>query len=99
MEKKMAKKRETLAKELTVTFDYAVSIKGSEVTELTIRKPKIKDMRNMDKYSGDEMDKEIWMLSNLTRASISDLENLDKDQYELIQEAWGKYAVSRFVII
>jgi len=90
--------RVVLPAELTVTFDYPVSIKGEEVTELTIRKPKMKDMLNGEKVQGSDIDKEMWMVSALTGATIDDLKNLDKDQYELIQEQWVKYAASSIAL-
>jgi len=94
----MAEKRKVLPQELTVTFDYPISIKNQEVSELKIRKPKIKDMLAKEKIDGDEMQKEIWILSALTGATVKDLEELDKDQYELIQAQWVKYAASSIAL-
>lgn len=90
----MEKKREFLPKEMVIAFDYPVGIKGVEVSTLTMRKPKIIDMLNKEKVEGDELAKEFWIISALTGATIDNLHHLDKDQYELLQEAWGKYLAS-----
>jgi len=74
-----------------VEFDYPVKIKGKEVKELVFRKPKVKDMRNMMDIGNNEVDREIWLASALSGVTISDIENLDFDQYQLIQKILGKF--------
>lgn len=91
----MAEKREILPAEIEVVFDYEVSIKNEKVKSLVIKKPKMHQILTADKTTGSAMDREMWIISALTGATVNDLKELDIDQYALLQEAWGKYASPR----
>lgn len=87
--------REVLPAEIEVTFDYDVSIKNTMVKSLIIKKPKMHQVMAAEKITGLAMDREMWIISALTGATVQDLKELDIDQYALLQEAWGKYASPR----
>ena len=91
----MDQKREVLPAEIEVVFDYEVSIKNEKVKSLVIKKPKMHQILTADKTTGSAMDREMWIISALTGATVNDLKELDIDQYALLQEAWGKYASPR----
>ena len=90
----MENKREVLPLETEVVFDYEVSMKGEMVSSITINKPTMKNMKDMAKIKGSDLDKEAWLISCLSGMPVSDIDNLHTDQYELVQDVVGKYTSS-----
>ena len=78
-----------IIREVEVKFDYPVMVKGEEVDCVVVRKPRVKDELNSSKVSSDTLEQEVWLISALTNTPVSDIENLDSDQYELILVALG----------
>ena len=76
---------------VAVNFDYPVTIKGNEVEQIELRKPKVKDMQRAAEISDNPSKQEIWLVSALSGATLSDIEDLDLDQYQLVQETMGKF--------
>ena len=95
----MAEQREVLPQSMVVEFAYPVTMKGEEVTQITIRKPKMKDMKAMASVSGTDLDREAWLMSCLSGMPVSDFDNLDLDQYQRVQEVLGKYTASSMMTI
>ena len=91
----MENERKVLPSEIEVIFDYDVSIKNEMVPSIVIKKPKMHQVMAAEKITGSAMDREMWIISALTGATVNDLKELDIDQYALLQEAWGKYASPR----
>lgn len=81
-------------KTVVVKFEEAIMVKGVETTEITLNRPKVKDMQRANKYSQDPSEQEIWLVSSLSGVPISDVEELDMADYESIQEELGKFRQS-----
>ena len=91
----MAKDKRTVQPlQLTVTFNYDVLMKGEKVKEITLQKPTMRNMKDMAKIKGDDLDREAWLMSCLSGCPVSDFDNLHTDQYGLVQEVMGKYTSS-----
>lgn len=58
------------------TLEYPVHYNGEEFQELTIRRPKIRDMKKFDKIK-DGMSKSITMLADLADVPLGVIEELD----------------------
>jgi len=87
-------KREVLPKQMTVEFDYEVQMRGEMVKAITIKKPTMKNMKDMAKIEGSDLDREAWLMSCLSGCPVADFDNLDIDQYALVQDVVGKYTSS-----
>lgn len=81
-------------KTVVVKFEEAIMVKGVETTEITLNRPKVKDMQRANKYSQDPSEQEIWLVSSLSGVPISDVEEFDMADYESIQEELGKFRQS-----
>lgn len=83
------------AKQVVVKFEETITVKGVEVAEITLHRPKVKDMKRASEYSKNEAAQEIWLVSSLTGIPLSDIENLDLEDYETIQSELGNFRKSQ----
>lgn len=87
-------KRVVLPLTMEVVFDYDVVMNGEQVKSITINKPTMKNMKDMAKMEGTDLDREAWLMSCLSGKRVEDFDNLHTDQYALVQEIVGKYTSS-----
>jgi len=71
-----------------VKLKYPVTVEGSEYSELTMRRPKVRDMLSSDKLGGSDAEKEIRIFANLSEVSPSVVEELDMVDYQSLQETY-----------
>lgn len=65
-----------MARTETYTLEYPFTYKGEEVTELVIRRPKMRDLKKFDGIK-DTMKKAFTMLSDLAEIEPGAVEELD----------------------
>ncbi|WP_224825759.1 phage tail assembly protein [Cognatishimia sp. MH4019] len=65
-----------MAQTETYTLEYPFTYKGEEVTELTIRRPKMRDLKKFEGIK-DNMKKSFTMLSDLAEIAPDAVEELD----------------------
>jgi len=70
-----------------IKLKYAVKTDGVEITELEMRRPKVKDMRLAGKTSKSEEEKEVTLISNLCAVAPETIDELDFADYAQCQEA------------
>lgn len=66
----------------TVTLTRPIVQDGREIAEITLRRPKVGDLRRMDKVPGGDLTKTLWMigaLASLTPQEVDDLDAADLD--------------------
>ncbi|WFF39594.1 phage tail assembly protein [Moraxella nasibovis] len=84
--------QEQLGSHISIQLDYPITDgHGKQITEITIRRPKVKDLRKVAHESKGREDTpsiemEISMLSRLTDLLPEDLDALDMADYTKIQE-------------
>lgn len=61
---------------------------GKEITELNVRRAKVRDIKRMNELQGSDADKEVYMLALLTGLVPEDLEDLDIADYANVQKAF-----------
>ena len=61
----------------TVELEYPITLHGAEVTQLTLRRPTVRDRLIAEKSSGSEVDKEVRFIANLCELAPDDIEKLD----------------------
>ena len=71
-----------------ITLKYPVSINGSDVSELNLRRPTVRDMLAADKMQGSDAEKEIRMFCNLCEVEPAVIEMLDLADYTQLQQAY-----------
>ena len=69
----------------TIKLAYPFSIAGKPVTELSVRRPKVKDLRNASRYGSTPAEQEVGLLSALTGCVPEDLDEMDAADYGKLQ--------------
>ena len=72
----------------TIQLTYPVELNGLTVSELQIRRPKVRDMLAADKAQGSEAEKEIRMFANLCEVEPDLIESLDLSDYASLQRVY-----------
>ncbi len=79
----------TAPKTKTLRLQYPVTVEGREVSEVTITRPKVKDLKAMDAALDgikDKLDQGINMVSVLTGLSLDTVEDLDAEDFTKLSE-------------
>lgn len=71
-----------------ITLKYPLE---NGVTELKMRRPKVRDMMTADKAEGSDADKEITMFANLCEVTPEELHDLDMADYQQVQKAYKAF--------
>jgi len=58
------------------------------ITNITMRRPKVRDMLASDKAKGSDAEKEIALFTNLCEVAPVDIESLDMVDYQALQKAY-----------
>ncbi len=78
---------------LTITLREPLTVhrtSGSEtLTTLTLRRPKVKDLKGMAAVPGTDADREIWLMGTLSGVVPEDLAELDAEDYVAFQDFIG----------
>lgn len=86
---------------MSIKLDFPVTVEGQEYKDLTMRRPKVKDMKAAEKTSTDDSDTETMLFANLCEvppAVIDELDMIDyaklQDQYRVFLSGPGKTSAS-----
>jgi hypothetical protein len=74
-----------------IKLDHPLTIDGTAVGSLTLRRPKVKDQRNAEKAAGDQGGQELALFAALTGINPEDLEELDMKDYRKLQDAYTDF--------
>ena len=78
----------------TIKLEYPITADGRTLDELTLRRPKVRDMLAADKGAGGEAEREIRMFANLAEVEPAIIEALDLADYAGLQEAYKGFLSS-----
>ncbi|QTG98986.1 MULTISPECIES: phage tail assembly protein [Wolbachia] len=70
----------------TVKLDNPITVDGISVSELTIRRPKVRDYLAIERINGSDLNKEVTLTANLTSVAKEAIEELDIADYVKVQE-------------
>lgn len=73
------------APKVTIELDYPVTIDGTEVRALQMRRMKVIDQMNVDSGGKNDVEKEIALIANLCEISPDDVKELDMMDYSKLQ--------------
>ncbi len=74
----------------TITLQYPFTFEGQEITEITIRRPKMRDMKKAQKHK-DDMEKSIHMIADLAEVSPKLVEELDTEDFGAVSAKVGEF--------
>ncbi|MCX4026942.1 phage tail assembly protein [Spartinivicinus marinus] len=69
-----------------ITLQYPVEKNGETINEITLRRPKTKDMKNIEKRGGGEITQSIHMIADLSGLDINTIEELDAADFQHLNE-------------
>lgn len=72
-----------------------VAVAGMRVSELVMRRPKVRDLVTAQKGALNEADAELWRYTNLCEQPPEVIEGLDFADYAALDEAFGRFLSSR----
>lgn len=74
-----------------VPLDYPVTEGGVEMSQLSIRRPRVKDQINASKTTGDDVEREVALLANLCEVAPSTIAEMDLKDYQKLQKAYTDF--------
>lgn len=81
-----------------ITLNVPIEVSGVKISQLKMRRPKLKDRREADRQFGDDEhaaeEKELFMFTSLTDMTPDELEELDLDDYVRMQQAFQGFLSS-----
>ena len=75
----------------TIELKHPITVDGVEIKELSMRRPKVRDMIAADKGGGTDGEREMHMFSNLCEVTTSAIEEMDMGDYVALQEAYKDF--------
>jgi len=70
----------------TITLNNPITVDGISVSDLTVRRPKVRDYLAMERIDGSDLSKEVTLTANLTSTTKEAIEELDIADYVKVQE-------------
>ena len=71
----------------TIKLSEPVAHEGRDITEVTLRRPKVGDLRRMDKVGGSDMEKTLWLLGVLSEMTPDEVDKIDAADLEALADA------------
>ena len=65
------------AKSTTIPLEVPLYVEGRAIGSVTIRRPKVGDLRRMENAKGSDLDKSLFLVGALTELSPAEVEELD----------------------
>lgn len=73
--------------EQTITLDFPVTAAaGNQITALTMRRARVKDLRRMADFGKDDAAQEIGLMAHLSGLTAEDFDELDAADFRKVQE-------------
>lgn len=76
---------------IKINLEYPINVNGVNISELIIRRPKVKDRLIAEKINGNQADKEIRFVAMLCGLAPENIEDLDMADYTRIQEVIASF--------
>ena len=74
----------------TITLQYPVTVAGETITELHLRRPKMRDMKRAQKHK-DDLEKSIHMIADLAEVAPAVVEELDTADFAAVSDKVGEF--------
>ncbi|MEF1312037.1 phage tail assembly protein [Vibrio mytili] len=69
-----------------VKLSYPVTVNGTEIKTLALRRPKVRDQLIADKQNKNDADKEVHLMALLAEVEPAVIQELDMEDYEGVQK-------------
>ncbi|WP_434361067.1 phage tail assembly protein [Parasalinivibrio latis] len=75
----------------TITLGYPIEVEGEQITVITLRRPKARDLKHMETAKGGEIAKSIGLIANLAELPPSAIENLDASDFQKVSDVVASF--------
>ena len=75
----------------TVKLNYGIEIDGVSINQLSLRRPKVRDMLGVESSKITDAEKEINLFANLCEVTPQALMELDMSDYAKLQKAYQNF--------
>ncbi|MFL0805512.1 MAG: phage tail assembly protein [Agarilytica sp.] len=76
---------------VVVALTAPISVDGAMLSELTVRRPKVRDMLAIENMTKNDAEKEIHLFANLCEVSPESLYELDMADYGKLQKVYQDF--------
>lgn len=73
-----------------IKLKHPITADGVELKEITLRRPKVRDLERMDKVSG-EIAKAVTLVADLAELSPDQVRELDAEDFTAVAEVLGDF--------
>ncbi|QDQ28317.1 phage tail assembly protein [Chitinimonas arctica] len=84
--------QQIIAGHITVQLRQATTFNGVLRDSLTLRAPLVRDIRNAQRLTSDETEREMQLFASLAEVSVAELEGMAWRDYRRLQEAYFRLA-------
>lgn len=77
----------------TIKLKYPIDVDGVQTDTLKLRRPKVRDIKLMDSFSGD-IEKGIQLIAVLCEIPPASVEDLDADDFGVVSKKVGDFMPS-----
>ena len=74
-----------------IPLSYPIQVDGVTVKQLTLRRPKVRDMLAVEKNAYSDAEKEITLFANLCEVPPASLHDLDMADYAKLQQHYHTF--------
>jgi len=74
-----------------ITLKYPITVNGQEITSLSLRRPKVRDMLVADKSAASSAEQEMNLFANLCEVDNDTILELDAADYKQLQETYSNF--------
>lgn len=74
-----------------IPLQFPITVDGQEITSLTMRRPKVRDSFKAKRLPGDDFDKGLSIMADLTEQPQEVLLELDEVDLEALQSQYGRF--------
>ena len=75
----------------TIELDYPIELNGETISELHMRRPKVKDQMRISKQATSDEEKELKMFVDLCEVAPEVIEELDLKDYLKVQKEYTDF--------
>ena len=77
---------------VTVTLNQPITTAtGSRVETITMRRPKVRDLRRIGDFGTNDTEQEIGLMAHLAGMAVEDFDELDAADYRALQETFRTF--------
>ena len=78
----------------TVKLTQSIKVDGIEVSELTLRRPKVRDRLAVERSNFSDAEKEVNLIANLAEIPKDAIEDMDLADYSEVQKALSDFLLA-----